>query len=98
MSIKTTPWKASDYLNSHEEIEAYLQSSIEDTLEMGDSRIFKSALQDVVKAKKISVIAKKSELSRESLYKALNPESHARFDTINKVINALGFKIKIEPI
>lgn len=98
MSIETTPWEASDYLDSPEAIEAYLQASIEDTLETGDSRIFKSALQDVAKAKKISVIAEKSGLSRESLYKALNPESHARFDTINKVINALGFKIKVEPI
>ncbi len=95
MSVKIKSWKASDYINSPEE---YLKASLEAVQETGDSRIFNKALQDVAKAQKISVIAEKSGLGRESLYKALTPDSHPRFDTINKVVNAMGFKLTIEAV
>jgi probable addiction module antidote protein len=32
-------------------------------------------------------------LTREALYKALRPEAHPRFDTIQKVCKALGIKL-----
>jgi len=95
MNIKIQPWEASDYIDSPEE---YLRLSLEATQETGDGRIFNKALQDVAKAQKIAIIAEKSGLGRESLYKALKPESHPRFDTINKIVNAMGFKLTIESL
>ena len=46
----------------------------------------------------MAIIAKESGLGRESLYKALAPGSHPRFDTILKVIKALGVKLHAEPV
>lgn len=37
-----------------------------------------------------------SGLGRESLYKALSEDSHPRFETIVKVISALGLKLTVE--
>ena len=91
--IKTKPWNASDHINDPEE---YLKASLEAVQETGDTRIFNQALQDVAKMQKFSVIAQKSGLGRESLYKALTPGSNPRFETINKVISAMGFKLTIE--
>jgi probable addiction module antidote protein len=43
----------------------------------------------------MATIAKESGLGRESLYKALTVGSQPRFETISKVINALGLKIGV---
>ena len=40
-------------------------------------------------------IARKANLSRQNLYKALSPDSSPRFDTVKKVIEALGCKLSI---
>ena len=38
-------------------------------------------------------IAQKSGITREALYKALRPNAQTRFDTVNKVMQALGVKL-----
>ena len=43
-------------------------------------------------------IARETGLSRESLYKALSGERTPSFDTILKVISALGLKIHAEAV
>jgi probable addiction module antidote protein len=43
-------------------------------------------------------IAENTGLSRESLYKALSGERIPSFDTILKVITALGLKLHAEPL
>jgi probable addiction module antidote protein len=43
----------------------------------------------------MATAAKDSGLGRESLYKALSEGSHPRFDTISKVISALGLKMSV---
>ncbi|PCH94359.1 MAG: hypothetical protein COB83_11880, partial [Gammaproteobacteria bacterium] len=40
----------------------------------------------------ISEVAKKSGLGRTSIYKALAQDSQPRFDTIQKIVSALGYK------
>ena len=44
----------------------------------------------------MATVAKESGLGRESLYKALSEGSQPRFDTIAKVINALGLKMTVQ--
>ena len=48
-------------------------------------------------SKGMAIIAKETGLGRESLYKALSPGAKPRFDTILKVIKALGVKLHVEP-
>jgi len=95
MTLKTTLWNASEHIIDPEE---YLKASLEAVQETGDSRIFNQALSDVAKMQTISEVAKKSGLGRTSLYKALSQDSQPRFDTIQKVVSALGYKLTIEPI
>ena len=44
----------------------------------------------IVRARGMTETAKKSDMSREALYKALRPGSAPRFVTISKVMKALG--------
>ena len=43
-------------------------------------------------------VARDSGLSREILYKSLSGDTIPRFDTILKVIKALGLKLIAEPV
>ena len=54
-----------------------------------------SALNDIAKAKGMSGVAEKSGLGRESMYKALRPGAKPRFETIMKILHALGFSLSV---
>lgn len=94
MGIKITNLDVSEYLDSEESIASYLSSIIEE----GDPQLLLAAISDVAKARGMAKIASDSGLGRESLYKALKPESKPRFETILKVLNSLGVKIQFNAI
>jgi probable addiction module antidote protein len=57
-----------------------------------------AALGDIARAKGMTEIAKTSGLTPEALYTALRPNAKPHFDTIMKVIRALGVKLRAEPV
>jgi len=79
------------HLDSEEAMAEYLSQVLED----GDNAELIRALGHITKAKGMATVAKDSGLGRESLYKALAEGSQPRFDTITKVINALGLKMSV---
>jgi probable addiction module antidote protein len=79
------------FLESEEAMAEYLSQVLED----GDNNELIRALGHIAKAKGMAIVAKESGLGRESLYKALSEGSQPRFETITKVINALGLKISV---
>jgi probable addiction module antidote protein len=70
---------------------AYLEACIEEA--DGDAAFIAKALGDIARAQGMTQIARDTGLSRESLYKALSGERSPSFDTILKVISALGLKL-----
>jgi probable addiction module antidote protein len=95
MTLKTEkllPFDVVNLLDSDEAISEYLSQVLED----GDSDELIRALGYIAKAKGMAIIAKESGLGRESLYKALSPGAKPRFDTVLKVIKALGVKLHAE--
>jgi probable addiction module antidote protein len=87
----TTRYDVAEHLRSPEEMAAYLEACLE---EAGDDAAFiAKALGDIARAKGMAQVARDSGLSRESLYKALSGERSPGFDTILKVIGALGLKL-----
>ena len=67
----------------------YLSQVLED----GDSGELAAALGHIAKARGMTEIARASGIKREALYKALRPNSHPRFDTVQRVFKALGVKL-----
>lgn len=86
---KFTRFDAADYLDSDEAVAAYLTAALEDD----DPDLFLTALKDVARARGMSQLAKDTGLGRESLYKALSPGAKPRYDTILRVVHALGVKL-----
>ncbi len=80
-------------LKSEEDIAAYVTMVIEE----GDSSELAHALGVAARARGMSEIAQAAGLTREALYKALRPNAHPRFDTINRVCTALGVRLVAQP-
>ena len=87
----TTRYDVAEHLRTQEEMAAYLEACFEEA--NGDAAFIAKALGDIARAKGMSQVAKDAGLSRESLYKALSGERSPGFDTILKVIGALGMKL-----
>ncbi|MCB0037688.1 MAG: putative addiction module antidote protein [Anaerolineales bacterium] len=81
-------------LKSEEDIAAYITMVIED----GDAAELAHALGIAAKARGMSEIAQATGITREALYKALRPNAKPRFDTINRVCNALGVRLVAQPV
>ena len=83
---------AAEYLNSEEDIAAYLTSVIEEN----DSSLLAAALGDIARARGMTQVAKDSGITREALYKALRPGSEPRFETVSRVCAALGVRLVVQ--
>ena len=71
---------------------AYLEAALED----GDPRVVSAALGNIARAQGMSLIAKETGLSRESLYTALSEAGNPRLTTFLKVVHALGIDLKAQ--
>ena len=90
--LKLVAFDAARYLDNDEAIAEYMTA----VLETNEPDLLLLALSDVARAKGMAQVAKDAGLSRESLYKALSGERSPDFDTILKVIRALGLKLHAE--
>jgi probable addiction module antidote protein len=89
--FKFSPMKIEEHLDSEEAVTGYLTAALEDP----NPEIFLHALSDVAKARGMATIAKRSGLGRESLYKALAPGAKPRYETVRKLMDALGVKLVV---
>ena len=87
---KTYPWDAADYLETREDVIAYLDAALED----GDPKLIAAVLGDIARAEGMTHIANETGLGRESLYKALSAEGNPEFATILKVTRAIGLRLR----
>jgi probable addiction module antidote protein len=90
----TTRYDIAEHLRTPEEMAAYLEACLEAA--DGDAAFIAKALGDIARAKGMAQVAQDAGLSCESLYKALSGERSPDFDTILKVIGALGLKLHAE--
>ena len=70
----------------------YLNEALEDSPKM-----FLKALRNVAEAWRISEVARKSGVRRESLYRTLSKSGNPRLNTLNAVLAVLSLAIKIHP-
>lgn len=87
----TTRYDVAEHLRTPEEMAAYLEACLEEAA--GDAACIAKALGDIARAKGMAQVAQDAGLSRESLYKTLSGERSPGFDTILKVIRALGLTL-----
>jgi len=82
--------------NSLEDIAYYLEAALE---EAGDDPVFiTQAIGVIARSQNFSELARKVDMSREGLYKALSNNGNPSFATIYKVARALGLKLEFHAV
>ena len=85
-------YKTSDYLNTPEEIAAYLNEVLEDD----DPKLLMLALRNVAEARGgISTLAELTGLNRESLYKTLSGKRNPGIETIKTILHAYNLRLSV---
>lgn len=87
----TTRYDVAEHLRSPKEMAAYLQACLDEA--DGDAAFIAKALGDIARAKGMAQVARDAGLARESLYKALSGDRSPTFDTVLKVVAALGLRL-----
>lgn len=85
---------AAEFINDAEDVLMYLNV----VLEENDPSALAEALGTIARSAGMSKISERTGIARESLYKALKPQSQPRFETLSKVANSLGFRFVLEPL
>ncbi len=91
MEMKIAPYDLAEFLETPEEMAAYLDACIQESV--GDAAFITKALGDIARAKWMSQIPRETGLSRESLYKALSGDRSPSFDASLMVISSLGLQL-----
>lgn len=91
--VDLKPWDASEFLTSEESVIEYLNAA----METGDPAFIQSAIGDVVKARGMTNVAREAGVGRQSLYKSLSRDGSPSFQTVSKVIAALGGRLAVRP-
>ena len=89
-------YDTADYLQTEEDIAAYLDAVLEEGGD--DPAVIIHALADVARARNMSRLAKDAGISREGLYKALSETGNPSFATVVKLAGALGLRINFTPV
>lgn len=93
MALKTTRWDSADYLRTEKDRAAYLDACMEEAPD--DPAFIAHALGVVARSRSMSQLARDTGLTREGLYKALSKDGNPSFDTVLKVVNALGYRLAL---
>lgn len=92
--METTKFDIADYLYSNEMIAEYLNI----VLANGNDKDVIISIGHIAKSIGMTKIAQETGLSRPSLYKALSEGAKPQFETIIKVLRAIGGQIHINPV
>ncbi len=90
----TKRFEASRFLDSPETIAAYLAEA----LKSNDTHVLMHAMGEVAKARGVNKLAQDAGVNRESLYKTFKGGSKTRFETIQKLMQALGVELTVRPL
>lgn len=92
--IETTAFDSADYLNTAEDVAAYLDAYLED----GTPEEIRAALDTVARSRGIGEMSKLTGMSRAGLYKALGEDGNPSFETMRAILGALGLRFTVEAV
>ena len=91
MTEKITPFDVAEHLKTDEDIKLFLKEAVE----TGSGKDFIHALNTAARAKGMTEVAKQAGVTRASLYKSLAEDGNPQFETIAKIVEALGCKLVV---
>ncbi len=92
--LRTLDAVEADYLRDHpDEIEEYVSVIFEEYARDGDTGALLASLRTISKVKGITATAQEAGLSRKGLQKALSEKGNPKFESVNAIMHALGYRL-----
>lgn len=80
-----------DFKENPEQIALYLEDTLKEYQRDKNVKMLIASLKDVVKARGVCYIARKSGLNRQTIYNALSGKRNPTFNTLTIILEALGY-------
>ena len=91
MTKTFTRWDVTAQMHTEEDARLYLEAAFEEDL--GDGRLIRAALGDIVGASDMSAVAQEIGITSEGLSEALSENGELSFGTVLKMIRVLGMRL-----
>jgi len=89
---KTNVWDPAKYISTREDVVAHLEAALEEN----DTELLLAIVGDIARSKGMSQIARELGVSREGLYRSLAPSGNPSFDTVLRLLDLLGLRVRLE--
>lgn len=89
----SVPFEAADFLQPDD-----LPGFLADVVEDGDTRALPLALRTAADVLGMTELARRTGLSRESLYRTLSAKGNPRLDTLAAILSAFGLRLAVAPV
>jgi probable addiction module antidote protein len=90
--ITVSDWDMADDIETKEDVIAFLEAALAEN----DTKFLLKVIGNIARSQGMARLAKELNLSREGLYDSLSPKGNPSFDTVVKVLDTLGFRLKVE--
>lgn len=92
MAEEFSKWDMADYINTAEDVEAAMNIWLEDCT----AQEFAYLIGCIARSGGMTDLARKTGLNRVSLYNSLSDHGNPSLDTIMRVLDALGYRLRVE--
>lgn len=83
-----------EYFHKHpEEIDDYLKIIFDEYAQDGDTGALLSSLRVLARVKGVTALAEETGMTRKGLQKALSSQGNPRFENINAIMHAMGYRL-----
>ena len=89
-------WNLADQVETKEDVIGMLEAVTELAIQENDPEYLLKAIGDIARSQGMAQIARELNLDRASLYKSLSPGGNPSFFTVVKVLDNLGFRLRLE--
>jgi len=93
--MKTTKWNIYDELKTEEDIDGFIEASIEEAKNDTDPKYLIHALETAARARGMLKTANEADVDRASLYRILSGETDPRASTLAKIANVFGYRLTL---
>ncbi len=81
------------YRNHPDEIDEYLSTAFEEYAKDRCTAALLTQLRMVARIKGVSALAQETGITRNGIQKALSEQGNPRFESINAIMNAMGYRL-----
>ncbi len=85
-----------DHIKTGKDVRGLLKAAADE--DPGDGVVIRAVLKHIAQTQNMSALARDTGLNRGNLYEALSEDGNPTLATLLKVTNALGLKLRLEPV